>query len=61
MSFDEFAEKNDMDDDDDPIVDKRNLEPQSVDPKKGWNFRGVHKVPLLYQKNARFEPYMQQG
>ncbi|OAY78945.1 Single-stranded DNA-binding protein, mitochondrial [Ananas comosus] len=44
MSFDEFAEKNDMDDDDDPIVDKRNLEPQSVDPKKGWNFRGVHKA-----------------
>ncbi|KAG1355420.1 Single-stranded DNA-binding protein, mitochondrial [Cocos nucifera] len=43
MSFDEYEEKNDIEDDD-FIDDKRELEPQGVDPKKGWGFRGVHKA-----------------
>lgn len=33
-----------IDDDDDFLVDKPDLKLQTVDPKKGWNFRGVHKV-----------------
>ncbi|XP_072950986.1 single-stranded DNA-binding protein, mitochondrial [Typha angustifolia] len=43
MSFDEFVEKNDVEEDD-LMDDKRNLEPQGVDPQKGWTFRGVHKA-----------------
>nr|XP_010918114.1 single-stranded DNA-binding protein, mitochondrial isoform X2 [Elaeis guineensis] len=39
MSFDEYEEKNDIEDDD-FIDEKRGLEPQGVDPKKGWGFRG---------------------
>lgn len=30
--------------DDDYTDSRRELEPQSVDPKKGWGFRGVHRV-----------------
>jgi hypothetical protein len=33
-----------MGDDGDYTDSKRELEPQTVDPKKGWGFRGVHKV-----------------
>lgn len=43
MSFDEYEEKNNIEDDD-FIDDKRELEPQGVDPRKGWGFRGVHKA-----------------
>lgn len=43
MSFDEYEEKNNIADDD-FIDDKRELEPQGVDPRKGWGFRGVHKA-----------------
>lgn len=51
MSFDDqYEEKNDIEDDD-FIDDKRKLEPQGVDPKKGWGFRGVHKVLLLIQNS----------
>ena len=25
-------------------LEKREMVPQGVDPKRGWNFRGVHKV-----------------
>ncbi|RZR74682.1 hypothetical protein BHM03_00041242, partial [Ensete ventricosum] len=32
--------------DDDFIKDKKELEPQGVDPVRGWGFRGVHKVSL---------------
>ncbi|KAJ6833553.1 single-stranded DNA-binding protein, mitochondrial [Iris pallida] len=42
MSFDEFEK-----DKEDTITDRKEsgpLEPQGVDPKKGWNFRGVHKA-----------------
>ncbi|XP_008800031.1 single-stranded DNA-binding protein, mitochondrial [Phoenix dactylifera] len=43
MSFDEYEGKNDIEDDS-FIDDNRELEPQGVDPKKGWGFRGVHKA-----------------
>ncbi|KAH7661381.1 Single-stranded DNA-binding protein [Dioscorea alata] len=43
MSFDELGEKNEIEDDD-FLDDKRELEPQWVDPKKGWGFRGVHRA-----------------
>jgi len=33
-----------MDFDNDYTDSKRELQPQSVDPKKGWGFRGVHRV-----------------
>lgn len=33
-----------IDDDDDFLADKPDLKLQTVDPKKGWNFRGVHKA-----------------
>lgn len=46
MSFDGLDEKNEIEDDD-FLDDKRELEPQSVDPKKGWGFRGVHRVSFL--------------
>lgn len=26
------------------LYDQKELEPQGVDPRKGWNFRGVHKA-----------------
>lgn len=29
---------------DDFIASKKELEPQGVDPKRGWHFRGVHKA-----------------
>lgn len=31
-------------DDDDFLPEKPNLQPQGVDPSRGWNFRGVHKA-----------------
>lgn len=43
MPFDEYKEKNEIEDDN-FIDDKKELEPQGVDPIKGWGFRGVHKV-----------------
>jgi hypothetical protein len=33
-----------MEYDDNSPDSKRELRPQSVDPKKGWEFRGVHRV-----------------
>lgn len=46
MAFDEFEEKNEIEDDD--FIDgKKELKPQGVDPKRGWGYRGVHKVFLL--------------
>lgn len=30
--------------DDDSLPQKPELQAQGVDPKKGWNYRGVHKV-----------------
>lgn len=39
------------DDDDDIFTDKFEVAPQGVDPKRGWGYRGVHKVfltPLTY-------------
>jgi hypothetical protein len=33
-----------MEYDNDHTDSKRELEPQSVDPRKGWGFRGVHRV-----------------
>lgn len=29
---------------DDFVVEKQELQPQGVDPRRGWGFRGVHKV-----------------
>ncbi|RZS02481.1 hypothetical protein BHM03_00032542 [Ensete ventricosum] len=42
MPFDEDNEKNEIEDN--FIEDKKELEPQGVDPKRGWGFRGVHKA-----------------
>lgn len=36
-------------DDDDFLPEKPDLQLQSVDPRKGWNFRGVHKVCALVE------------
>ncbi|PKA64394.1 Single-stranded DNA-binding protein, mitochondrial [Apostasia shenzhenica] len=41
-TFDEF-QKNEIEDDD-FLHYQNELEPQRVDPKKGWDFRGVHKA-----------------
>jgi len=46
VTFDEFEEKNEIEDDD-FINDRKELDPQGVDPRKGWGFRGVHKVLLF--------------
>ncbi|CAA6670654.1 unnamed protein product [Spirodela intermedia] len=43
ISFEEFEQSNVIEDDD-FLPAKSELEPQGVDPKRGWNFRGVHKV-----------------
>lgn len=43
VTFDEFEEKNEIEDDD-FINDRKELDPQGVDPRKGWGFRGVHKA-----------------
>lgn len=37
---------NNVGEEDDFIEEKRELEPQGVDPKRGWDFRGVHKVSI---------------
>lgn len=42
ISFNDGQENNEIEDD--FVEEKKDLEPQSVDPIKGWNFRGVHKV-----------------
>ncbi|XP_044980153.1 single-stranded DNA-binding protein, mitochondrial-like isoform X1 [Hordeum vulgare subsp. vulgare] len=44
VSFSDIDEKDDMGDDGDLKDSRRELEPQSVDPKKGWGFRGVHRA-----------------
>ncbi|KAK1268243.1 hypothetical protein QJS04_geneDACA006762 [Acorus gramineus] len=44
MSSDEHEENYVVDDEDFIPNSNRVLEPQGVDPKKGWNFRGVHKA-----------------
>jgi hypothetical protein len=44
VSFSDLDEKGDMDFGDDSTDSKRELEPHTVDPKKGWAFRGVHRV-----------------
>lgn len=41
-TFDGF-EKNEIEDDD-FLYDQKEMEPQGVDPRKGWGFRGVHKA-----------------
>ncbi|MQL93836.1 hypothetical protein Taro_026485 [Colocasia esculenta] len=43
ISFDEY-ERSNVIDDDELIPTKSELEPQGVDPKRGWGFRGVHKA-----------------
>ncbi|XP_077215265.1 mitochondrially targeted single-stranded DNA binding protein isoform X3 [Tasmannia lanceolata] len=44
MSFDDYEGTNPEIEDDNFITNKKELEPQGVDPKKGWGFRGVHKA-----------------
>ncbi|PIA61227.1 hypothetical protein AQUCO_00300627v1 [Aquilegia coerulea] len=49
VSFDDDEDNGDVDnsaelDCDDFITNKKELEPQGVDPKRGWGFRGVHKA-----------------
>jgi hypothetical protein len=44
VSFSDIDEKSEMGGDDDYTDSRRELEPQSVDPKKGWGFRGVHRA-----------------
>lgn len=48
VSFDEDEALDGKLEDDDFMSNKRELEPQGVDPKRGWGFRGVHKVFSLY-------------
>lgn len=48
LPFDEYEASDTKIDDDDFMAKKRELEPQGVDPKRGWGFRGVHKVFSLY-------------
>ena len=43
-----FSDIDDMGDGGDYTDSRRELEPQGVDPKKGWGFRGVHKVLKSY-------------
>ncbi|KQK05490.1 single-stranded DNA-binding protein, mitochondrial [Brachypodium distachyon] len=45
VSFSDIDDKSDMGDDGD-YNSRRELEPQTVDPKKGWGFRGVHRAIL---------------
>ncbi|KAF6160220.1 hypothetical protein GIB67_016656, partial [Kingdonia uniflora] len=42
MSFD--GDNTGVVDDDDFIAYRKDLDPQGVDPKRGWGFRGVHKA-----------------
>lgn len=51
LSDDEPASNNEAVeiDDNDFLPEKPNLQLQGVDPRKGWNFRGVHKVYVLVQ------------
>lgn len=48
MSFDgdnDGGKKDELEEDfDDLLGDKTELQPQGVDPRRGWGFRGVHKV-----------------
>ncbi|XP_062231831.1 single-stranded DNA-binding protein, mitochondrial-like isoform X1 [Phragmites australis] len=44
VSFSDLDEKGDVDYDVDHTDSKRELQPQSVDPQKGWGFRGVHRA-----------------
>lgn len=48
MSFDgnnDGGKKDELEEDfDDLIGDKTELQPQGVDPRRGWGFRGVYKV-----------------
>ncbi|KAL6620515.1 hypothetical protein ACP70R_035654 [Stipagrostis hirtigluma subsp. patula] len=44
VSFSDLDEKGDMDYEGDHTDTKRELQPQTVDPKKGWGFRGVHRA-----------------
>lgn len=57
MSFDDYGgnkqgighgDEDGDSDGDEFLTDKGNLQPQGVDPERGWNFRGVHKVLLCY-------------
>ncbi|KAJ1263586.1 hypothetical protein BS78_09G197200 [Paspalum vaginatum] len=42
VSFSDLDEKDDTNNDDSDS--KREMQPQRVDPKKGWGFRGVHRA-----------------
>ncbi|XP_031479160.1 single-stranded DNA-binding protein, mitochondrial [Nymphaea colorata] len=45
ISYGEFEEAHtDLPNDEELIPNKREIQPQGVDPKKGWNFRGVHRA-----------------
>ncbi|KAL4193861.1 hypothetical protein AMTRI_Chr06g201440 [Amborella trichopoda] len=44
MSFDEYENSHGDLKDEDFIPNKGELQPQGVDPKRGWAFRGVHKA-----------------
>lgn len=39
----------------DILPEKTQLQLQGVDPRKGWNFRGVHRVRAWYCKQKRVE------
>lgn len=51
-TFDGF-DKNEIEDDD-FLYDQKEIEPQGVDPRKGWGFRGVHKVLISLFGNEIF-------
>lgn len=42
-AFDGIEDRSEINDDD-FIDDRKELEPQGVDPQKGWGFRGVHRA-----------------
>ncbi|KAL5701011.1 hypothetical protein ACHQM5_026394 [Ranunculus cassubicifolius] len=44
MSFDDVDGDSSAELDCDEFIAKKDLEPQGVDPKRGWGFRGVHKA-----------------
>ncbi|GJN14883.1 hypothetical protein PR202_gb01756 [Eleusine coracana subsp. coracana] len=52
VSFSDLDEKDDMENDN-YTDSKRELEPQGVDPKKGWGFRGVHRAIICGKVGQR--------
>ncbi|XP_030459927.1 single-stranded DNA-binding protein, mitochondrial-like [Syzygium oleosum] len=51
---DEEKKDDDLGNEDDDILgDKKELQPHGVDPRRGWGFRGVHKVSNVMVSSVR--------